>query len=303
MLPILSFIFWGKWALHFWTHQPIESFDTLLIVSLSVWTAVLALMQSGALLLTALGHVKGAIKFEHLGFRYPGQERAALTDFNLDVAAGETVAFVGASGSGKTTLMSLIARFFDANEGRILIDGTPIDAMPLAELRAQLALVGQHAALFDDTVGNNIAYGRQGATQDDIRLAAARAHALEFIDGKPEGFALRIGTNGNQLSGGQRQRLAIARAFLKDAPILLLDEATSALDNESERVVREALVELRRDRTVLVIAHRLTTIRDANRIVVMEHGRIVEIGTHAELLEANGAYARLLASGEEIIHD
>ncbi len=251
----------------------------------------------------ALGQVKGAIKFEHLGFRYPGQERAALTDFNLDVAAGETVAFVGASGSGKTTLMSLIARFFDADEGRILIDGTPIDAMPLSELRAQLALVGQHAALFDDTIGNNIAYGRQGATQEDIRLAAAQAHALEFIDSKPEGFELRIGTNGNQLSGGQRQRLAIARAFLKNAPILLLDEATSALDNESERVVREALVELRRDRTVLVIAHRLTTIRDANRIVVMEHGRIVEIGAHAELLAAEGAYARLLASGEEIIHD
>ncbi|MEC5388160.1 lipid A export permease/ATP-binding protein MsbA [Uliginosibacterium sp. H3] len=245
----------------------------------------------------------GAIRFEHLGFRYPGQERAALVDFNLDVAGGETVAFVGASGSGKTTLMSLIARFFDADQGRILIDGVPIDAMPLTELRAQLALVGQHAALFDDTISNNIAYGRQGATQEEIVQAASQAHALEFIQNKPEGFALRIGTNGNQLSGGQRQRLAIARAFLKDAPILLLDEATSALDNESERVVREALVELRRNRTVLVIAHRLTTIRDANRIVVMDQGRIVEVGSHTELLAANGAYAQLLASGEEIIHD
>ncbi len=251
----------------------------------------------------ALEHVRGAIQFDKLGFRYPGQERAALADFTLEVNAGETVAFVGASGSGKTTLMSLIARFFDADEGRILIDGTPIDAMPLAALRAQLALVGQHAALFDDTVANNIAYGKQGATQDELQRAAAHAHALEFINNLPQGFDTRIGTNGNLLSGGQRQRLAIARAFLKNAPILLLDEATSALDNESERVVREALVELRRDRTVLVIAHRLTTIRDANRIVVMEQGHIVEIGTHAELLAADGAYARLLASGEEIIHD
>ena len=173
--------------------------------------------------------------------------------------------------------------------------------MPLSTLRAQLALIGQHAALFDETVAHNIGYGRQGASMDEIRAAATQAHALEFIEKLPEGFDTRIGTNGNQLSGGQRQRLAIARAFLKDAPILLLDEATSALDNESERVVRENLVELRRNRTVLVVAHRLTTIRDAHRIVVMERGQIVEIGTHEELLAANGAYARLLASGEDVV--
>ncbi|MDQ7990798.1 MAG: lipid A export permease/ATP-binding protein MsbA [Candidatus Dactylopiibacterium sp.] len=244
---------------------------------------------------------RGEIRFEGLGFAYPGQEKPAIRDFSLTIAPGETVAFVGPSGSGKTTLMALVARFFEPDTGRILLDGQALDTLPLADLRRQLALVGQHAALFDESVGYNIAYGRPDASEAEITAAAAQAHALEFIGNLPQGFATRIGTNGNQLSGGQRQRLAIARAFLKDAPILLLDEATSALDNESERVVREALVELRRDRTVLVIAHRLTTIRDANRIVVMERGRIVEIGNHDTLLAANGTYARLLASGEDIV--
>ncbi|MFT3736921.1 MAG: lipid A export permease/ATP-binding protein MsbA [Rhodocyclaceae bacterium] len=248
-----------------------------------------------------LPRARGEIRFEQVRFSYPGQETPAVQDFTLSIAPGETVAFVGASGSGKTTLLALVARFFELESGRILIDGVPLQDMPLDDLRQQLALIGQHAALFDDTVAHNIAYGRQGATQADVEAAAVQAHALEFIQKLPQGFDTRIGTNGNQLSGGQRQRLAIARAFLKNAPILLLDEATSALDNESERVVREKLVELRRDRTVLVIAHRLTTIRDANRIVVMERGRIVEIGNHAELLAANGAYARLLASGEDLV--
>lgn len=250
-----------------------------------------------------LTEVQGAIRFEQVDFAYPEQQGLAISHFTLDIAPGETVAFVGASGSGKTTLMALMARFFDPLAGRILIDGQAIDEVALTSLRSQIALVGQHAALFDDTVAHNIAYGRQGASREDIETAARQAHALEFISKLPMGFDTRIGTNGNQLSGGQRQRLAIARAFLKNAPILLLDEATSALDNESERVVREALVELRRNRTVLVIAHRLTTIRDANRIVVMERGRIVEIGSHDELLAANGAYARLLASGEDVVAD
>jgi subfamily B ATP-binding cassette protein MsbA len=243
---------------------------------------------------------RGALAFQQVGFRYPGQEQPALADFNLEIPPGRTVALVGASGSGKTTAVQLIARFFDPQAGRILLDGTPLPELPLAWLRGQTAWVGQQVVLFDDTVAANIAYGRPDTPEEAIVEAARQAHALEFIEKLPGGFATRVGPNGNQLSGGQRQRIAIARAFLKNAPILLLDEATSALDNESERAVKDALAELRRDRTVLVVAHRLTTIRDADLIVVMEHGRIVEQGRHAQLAEAGGPYARLLASGEGI---
>ena len=248
----------------------------------------------------SLPRAKGELVFDDVSFAYPGQGGLALQGFSLAVHPGQTVALVGASGSGKSTLVNLVARFFEPGSGRILLDGQPLASLPLAHLRAQLGWVGQQVVLFDDTIAANIAYGRPGASEADIRAAARAAHALEFIDKLPDGLATRVGANGSLLSGGQRQRIAIARAFLRDAPILLLDEATSALDNESERAVKDALVELRKNRTVIVIAHRLSTIHDADLIVVMERGRIVETGTHAGLQAAGGAYARLLASGEAI---
>lgn len=245
----------------------------------------------------------GELRFDDVSFSYPGQAEAALSHFSLDVHPGQTVALVGASGSGKTTLINLIARFFEPGSGRILLDGASLDSLPLAHLRQQLGWVGQQVVLFDDSIAANIAYGRPDVPAADIIAAARAAHAMEFIDKLPDGLATRVGANGSQLSGGQRQRIAIARAFLRNAPILLLDEATSALDNESERAVKDALVELRRNRTVIVIAHRLSTIRDADRIVVMERGRIVEAGTHDALVARGEAYARLLASGEQVARD
>ncbi len=245
----------------------------------------------------------GELRFDDVSFSYPGQAEAALSHFSLDVHPGQTVALVGASGSGKTTLVNLIARFFEPGSGRILLDGASLDSLPLAHLRQQLGWVGQQVVLFDDTIAANIAYGRPDVPEADIIAAARAAHAMEFIDKLPDGLATRVGANGSQLSGGQRQRIAIARAFLRNAPILLLDEATSALDNESERAVKDALVELRRNRTVIVIAHRLSTIRDADRIVVMERGRIAEAGTHDALVARGEAYARLLASGEQVARD
>jgi subfamily B ATP-binding cassette protein MsbA len=246
-----------------------------------------------------MGRSRGELHFEKVGFSYPGTQRPALAGIDLRIAPGETVALVGASGGGKTSLANLIPRFHAATEGRILLDGVPIEELTLASLRAQVAWVSQQVMLFNDTIGANVAYGaRRGASRAEIEAAIRAAYLHEFVATLPEGLDTVIGDNGIRLSGGQRQRLSIARAILKDAPVLILDEATSALDNESERWVQAALEELMHERTTLVIAHRLSTVIGADRILVMADGRIVESGRHDTLLARGGVYARLYSAGE-----
>ena len=281
--------------------QPVRAIGTLNAVTqegLAATSRVFALLDQKARITNPatpveLHAVKGEISFEGVGFAY--QDAAILNDISFTVSPGQTVALVGPSGSGKTTIINLLPRFYDPTAGQIKIDGTPISQLTLSGLRSHIALVSQEAVLFDDTVAANIRFGRKSATDDEVIAAARAAAADEFIQQLPAAYDTGVGATGNKLSGGQRQRIAIARAMLKDAPILLLDEATSALDAQSEQLVQDALDRLSLGRTTLVVAHRLATIQKADRILVLDKGRIVEAGTHQTLLQNNGLYAHLCA--------
>lgn len=250
-----------------------------------------------------LDKIRGDIRFTDVQFRY-NDKGTALNGIDLDIPAGKTVALVGPSGAGKSTILNLIPRFYDANSGSVTVDGHDVRDVALESLRSYIGLVSQEISLFDDTIRANIAYGRPGATEEEITRAAIDADAHDFITSLPDGYDTHVGGRGVKLSGGQRQRIAIARAMIKDAPILLLDEATSALDTETERQVQAALARLKQGRTTVVIAHRLSTIVEADTIFIMEDGRVVETGTHSELLAQGGAYKRLYTlqfAGDEYV--
>lgn len=245
--------------------------------------------------LRELSPITRSLEFRGVTFQYDGTEQPALRDINLSMSAGEVVALVGSSGSGKTTLANLVPRFYEPTQGMILLDGQNTREGTLKSLRRQIGIVSQDTVLFDETVRNNIAYGKLDAAEHELVEAAQAAYAHDFIQRLPDGYDTVIGENGVKLSGGERQRLAIARAILRDPPILILDEATSSLDSESERIVQLALSNLMRNRTTLVIAHRLSTVQNADRIIVLDRGRIVETGSHEELLRNGGRYQRLHA--------
>ncbi|MBN8799826.1 MAG: ATP-binding cassette domain-containing protein, partial [Stenotrophomonas nitritireducens] len=241
-----------------------------------------------------LRRAEGLLEFRDVTARYPGQVRPAMEGISFVARPGTVTAIVGRSGSGKSTLIKLIPRFYEPESGQILLDGRPVQDYRLADLRRQIALVGQQVVLFDGSIAQNIAYGElQDSNAERLQQAIVGANAREFVEQLPQGVDAQVGAKGGRLSGGQRQRLAIARAMLKDAPILILDEATAALDNESERLVQDALQRLMPDRTTLVIAHRLSTIEHADQVLVMDQGLIVERGTHQELLALGGLYEHL----------
>jgi len=241
-----------------------------------------------------IGKVSGEIEFRNVSLRYENAKRLALDDLSFTIKPGEKVALVGRSGGGKTSLVNLLPRFYELQQGLIMLDRIDIRSLKLKDLRAQFSLVSQDVILFNDTIFNNIAYGTlRDTSEEEVIRAAKAANAWEFIQQLPDGLQNEIGDRGVRLSGGQRQRIAIARAILKDAPVLLLDEATSALDTESEQHVQAALDVLMQNRTSLVIAHRLSTVENADRILVMDKGKIVESGTHKQLLKAKGYYAKL----------